>query len=496
VSATSHPLGGPSSILGTSGVGLFHGPFGRLFPNLPPWQPSADASEDDVRRVLVALAESGFGDAQNENRSIPAGYTYFGLMVDHDVTFNSRSSLRRRTVPGELFSFRTPRLDLDCVYGRGRDDQPYLYGTPLRRKTSLIKSKGSPQDKFLIGRNDNCERDLPRNRDDGTDREQHSAFDLALDRQRTALIGDPRNDENIIVAQLHLQFLRFHNRWVEEGKSFEEARRLTRWHYQWLLVHDFLARVCGPSLVEDRLADPANPMLRFFHCGARAFIPVEFSVGAFRFGHSMVRPSYRLSEGLHPAAEGAAFSILADRWDKKQSALDGGRELPPRWTIQWDLFVEHGETEPQPSMAIDTTISAPLRLLPIDESKELRSLPFRTLWRGWQLGLPSGQTVARRMGLKGLEQNSPGGDPLWYYILREAEETQGGRKLGAVGATLVGEVLIGLLLADPESYLSVDPHWRPELEEKGVFQLPHFLRFAEAPMDAEQWAAKVPTRPA
>lgn len=444
-----------------------HGPFGRLFRNLPTWEPAGETEQEklDAIHTLSQSAFEAFDDPALDNGDIPAGYTYLGQFVDHDITFDPTSELQRLNDPDRIRNFRTPRFDLDNIYGRGPDDQPYLYAQ-------------DGAGKLLIGSNNRGEPDLPRNRDSGADTSDTDDFS----RFRTALIGDPRNDENIIVSQLQLAFLGFHNRRVDEGAGFEEARRFTRWHYQWVVVHDFLKRLCGADLVDALLCGKCQgqPDLCFFHYRNAPFMPVEFSVAAYRLGHSMVRPGYQLSETLDGLRGGNPLAIFGGQ---PQDNLRGGRELPPFWTIQWDRFVEHQGSDPQKSRKLDTKLAPPLVDLPISPEARLRSLAFRNLLRGWRMSLPSGQSVARRMGIQVVD-GAPltGDDPLWLYVLAEANQVHGGARMGPVGARIVAEVFVGLLAGDPFSYYSVNPGWKPELSSAGgEFTLGDFLQHAGAP---------------
>src|SRR5713101_972619 len=263
----------------------FEGRFGRLFRALPP----ARFDEQDLKSLAAAMiaaaeatptSEDQDDDEENigtpDHPGISAGYTYLGQFIDHDLTFDPASSLQKENDPDALVDFRTPRFDLDCVYGRGPDDQPYFYQDDGVHLLLGRRLTGNPHDSRT--------RDLPRN----TPRRGGRA---------RALIGDPRNDENVIVSQLQATMLRFHNRIADEhpDKSFAEIQRLVRWHYQWVVLHDFLPTVAGHEIVDAVLPHPDNPATRFFHWKKEPFIPVEFSVAAYRFGHSMVRPIYRLN---------------------------------------------------------------------------------------------------------------------------------------------------------------------------------------------------------
>ncbi|MDH5761289.1 MAG: peroxidase, partial [Gemmatimonadota bacterium] len=214
---------------------FYQGPFGRICPDLAPWHPEVPDLDAHLLQVsdqqmlelpgktpgeiasdpaLIAQLEGRFGSGT------PAGYTYFGQFIDHDITFDPTSSLMRSNDPDRLLNFRTPRLDLDNVYGRGPADQPYLYDEESNHR------------KLLVGRVEGTAlRDLPRNS------------------QGRALIGDMRNDENSMVSQLQLAFLLAHNELVDRATAagatdpFEAARRTLRWLYQYIVWYDFVARV-------------------------------------------------------------------------------------------------------------------------------------------------------------------------------------------------------------------------------------------------------------
>lgn len=437
--------------------------YARLFTNLPEWKPTG--SETNVAEHLWELAEKMYADRDHDNNAIPAGYTYLGQLINHDLTFDASSGLQERNAPVSSRNLRTPRFDLDCVYGRGPRDQPYLYAD-------------DESGRFLLGANERGELDLPRSSFAGGGKSKASANSLNL--RRPAVIGDSRNDENIIVSQLHLAIQQFHNRLIGGGRTFEEARRLTRWHYQWIAIHDFLKRLCTSALVDEALGSRGRPNLRFFNPREHPFVPVEFSVAAYRCGHSMIRPSYAINAALLELRQ----SPLAIFDPISEDSLSGGRVLPPDWSVQWSFFVDHAKSQKdlQFSKPIGLQISKPLRSLPMPatETPRLSSLAFRTLLRGWSTGLPAGQDVARRMAEPVLDGN----DPLWIYILREAGQS-GGRHLGPVGARIVVEVFIGLLAADPRSYLAVDPNWTPP--GGPGFGFADFLAEAGAPISQREW---------
>ena len=451
---------------------------------------------------------------------LPAGYTYFGQFVDHDITFDPVSSLSRQNDPDALVDYRTPRFDLDSLYGRGPYHQPKINSDgmllALGKELSADQARKGP--------------------------------DLQRVANERATIGDPRNDENLIVSQLQSTFIRFHNAVLDlvgnehpersKADNFKIAQQVVRWHYQWVVVHDFLPRLVGQSVVDDILR--TNPFeaaegvqvaqtfadLRFFHWQERPFMPVEFSVAAYRYGHSMVRPSYLINSVARtdPPVEGASRIPLFSQTGAPTQSLDGFRAVPEDWGVQWRFFLEGindglpaEEHLPQPSYKIDAVLSHPLGALPSStaeaetlvagfEPQIAQILAVRNLLRGKQMGLPAGQDVARAMGIEPLSESElfegvkidddadadaavkadlAGRAPLWYYVLKEAEKRAGSAHLGPVGGRIVAEVLIGLLDGDPLSYLSVEPNWTPTLPSAGdgVFTLSDLINVAIPPPD-------------
>jgi Animal haem peroxidase len=372
---------------------------------------------------------------------------------------------------------RTPRLNLECVYGTGPVGHPFLYDW---------ESPTSPGVKLLVGHQA------------GTG--ELAADDLPRNQQGRALVGDPRNDENLIIAQLHLLLIRFHNAVVDHlhdrehlsvAELLSESRRIVRCHYQWIVTHDFLRRLAGRATAESVLetgADgaPHKVLRKHYRWDEEPFIPVEFSGAAYRFGHSMVRKDYGINDLV-----GRAVPIFPTVGQTNN--LTGFRPLPRALEIDWRRFFELGDENdplrPQHSLRIDTAIvpalcDVPLVVVPdvANPDHENRcALPWLDLRRGGALGVPSGQNVARAMGLAPLteaqlrleaieEQDARAAlltaTPLWYHILCEAATTEfgdSGRHLGPVGGRIVAEVLVGLVEGDRGSYISQDPAWTPEL---------------------------------
>lgn len=404
----------------------------------------------------------------SDNTAIPAGYTYLGQFIDHDLTLDFTSDPNRLNPIEELPNARTPAFDLDSVYGLGPEADPHLY----ERGDKLATADRSGV------------RDLQRREDAGQ-------------RFGVALIGDPRNDENQLVSQVHLALMNLHNKLMEREGDFEKAQKLTRWHYQWVVLHDFLKTTVGPDVVNDMLS--AGPV--FFTKEKCHALPVEFTVAAYRFGHSQVRPDYVLKEGADP------IPVFAPDDDQEGRDLRGSTKLTADHKVDWNQFFDFGDGNPQPTRLIDAKLSEALfRMFPgppgegSDVSQEERLLAFRNLRRGVAMGLPSGEAVANHMirvlnehgrptfGMRILEDNElggsqyrsargPGETPLWYWILAEARTLAEGKRLGPVGGRIVTEVFVGLLENDEWSFLSKDPGWEPieELKRNELFDMAALL---------------------
>ena len=279
--------------------------FGRMFPKLPPFAPGPILTSTKLQDALVDIAKpGGVLDAKDNlaagpillitdptlslnnpnNPTHTAGTTFMGQFMDHDVTFDIGSPLGVPTAPESSTNGRTPAFDLDSVYGLGTHGfaDAVRPGDPVKLR---IESGGLFED-------------VPRTADN------------------TAIIADPRNDENIIIAGLQCAFILFHNHAVDvvraqgpisDAQAFVEARRLTTWHYHWMIVHEFLPLFIGTA----NLATIQSQGRRFYTPPVgQAFIPVEFQGAAYRFGHSMVRPSYRANfTGLNG---GQFFGLIFD----------------------------------------------------------------------------------------------------------------------------------------------------------------------------------------
>jgi hypothetical protein len=479
-------VGATSGTMGQEAARHGAGPeqFGRIFdlPAFAPPTPEITAALSelgkrgglmDARDKLSAgpialIVDPALSAGNQDSESHSAGLTFFGQFLDHDMTFDTSSRLGVPTAPRTVRNARRPVLDLDSVYGEGPVGSPQLYDVADRAKLR-VENGGRFED-------------LPR------------------EASGRAIIADPRNDENLIISGLHAAFLLFHNRAVDlvrverpswsSDDVFAEARRLTTWHYQWLLVHEFLPKIIGPRLMDEILT--RGP--RFYRPEqGEGFIPIEFQI-AYRFGHSMVRPSYRAN---FTGNQGQPFFAMIFE-EPVQSAdpddLRGGVRSPRRF-VGWQTFFSFPghEADVRSNKRIDTKLSTPLFDLPlgaIASGTPPTSLAQRNLLRHLTWRVPSGQAVAEEMGapvltdaeveeLRAIHPRFVRSTPLWYYVLREAEVFTNGSHLGPVGGRIVGEVFVGLLKADPDSYLNRKPDFTPSLGSRpGHFQITDFLTFA------------------
>ena len=400
--------------------------YARMFPGLPSFR----ADEEFLHALGRAGGVCDCGDKDDPPDSLgdtAAGWPVFGQFVAHDITAD-RSSLRSHINVKELRNARSPRLDLECLYGDGPVGHPFLY------------QRNDPA-KFLLGL-------------DGADVQRNS--------EGTAVIADPRNDSHLLISQMHLAMLKAHNAFVDEARLagiasarvFGEAARQLRWHYQWIIVNEFLPALVGRTLADRALLEGPH----WFRPG----IPLEFADAAYRYGHSQIRHRYRLNPQADPVP------LFPD--------LLGFRAVPGEYTVDWTLFFDaSGATSAQRCKKIDGKVVRALIQLPVAitgecEIEDHHSLAMRDLQRGQSVGLPSGEAVARPIGVAPLTAEQVGitstgwrGEtPLWYYILREADVCAGGHRLGPVGGRIVAEVLIGLIDSDATSYRQSSRDWRPQ----------------------------------
>ncbi len=431
--------------------------FGRLCSDLAPLYTDPDI----LRAVGAENGPMDGGTGNNRTQSVSVGMVFFGQFVDHDITLDVTSSFDSINDADSIPNARTPTLDLDAVYGGGPEASPFLYhrsGPFMGIK--LITGADTGGSAF-------ADYDLPRVRADSPDLSD------------VALIGDPRNDENRIIGQIHLAMIRIHNKMVDrlaaqpnppEGHDlYDAARHEVTWHYQWNVVHDFLVAMCGEGVVNRILSDG-----RMIYKPDEPFIPVEFAVAGFRFGHSMVPQNIQVQSGNAPLALfgpglGGAFAAVPSA----NAVVD-----------MHEIFLTHEGRNVERAQRMDTDLARTLLNLPFVPAGGEASLATRNLLRGQSFLLPSGETFARAVGRPDAEiaqvsaavSTATGGaltsgTPLWLYFLTEAEvigrEAANGsfapaEGLGPAGATLVAETIIGLMELDERSWLGTDRSWSPD----------------------------------
>ena len=478
---------------------------------------------------VIANKDHNDSLGENPNPALTSGFTFVGQFVDHDITFDHTPLDQQQSDPNATTNFRTPRYDLDAIYGLGPSQNPQFYDPIDRDKFLIVKT---PYTKI---RNDSVPSDV--------------VYDVPRTSAGKAIMADPRNDQTLIVLQIHVAMQMFHNKLVDYMRAlrvprasvFESARRMARWHYQWMVIHEFLPAIVGKEMADSvykevltgvpiiniKYYKPTNPL-------GRPFIPVEFSVAAYRFGHSMTRPRYTVRDYVTTTGTSVAVSsVPLFEATANDNNLNGSRPLPPRLKIQWSKFFNKAgdPRTARPVRQFDATMATPLFTLPttaLPDSNPLELLSSRNLLRGKKMGLPSGQQVARLMGVTPLTNdqlwqnhrievkipiptsgtNPPanvvqilrefdvenqdlkqlfadpgwnGEAPLWFYILKEAEIVGQGRQLGPVGGRIVAEVLVGLLQKDLNSYLYLNAAWKPSppiAPARGQFTMADLIKYA------------------
>ncbi len=434
--------------------------------------------------VLPGLAGRMIGAPGKANDiPVPSGLIYFGQFIDHDLT-RDRTRLEEEPYPqpDQTRNWRTPKLDLESLYANGHDSPERLPDGDYVAYDSV----GHLRFDVVEGIED-----LPRNE------------------AATPMIPESRNDENLIIAQLHLVFMKFHNRVLDliskdapvlpaaDGPTpFARARLFVIWHYQWLVRNYFLSEILHPHVRREMLSPSFRPRLFNPPGGGSVPLPVEFTMAAFRFGHSMIRDGYILNAGT--SAELSQILNRNARRLEAKNVIDWGRFFAP---TRRDTANAAQKIDPTLAPALYTLSDRIVLLYKEKGPASEYSLAARTLLRGWKAGLPSGQQLCELARIPFLafkesdrdfeflrEKRLLGDTPLWYYILHEAEVAgtnsagEGGRYLGPLGSHIVGEVFQAIFNADGEAY---PQQWRPptfQLTVGGDFyqidSLPELIAFA------------------
>ncbi|MFZ1880217.1 MAG: peroxidase family protein [Gaiellaceae bacterium] len=413
--------------------------YGKLFPDLPP----LEAGPGQLSRLgrLGGPCDLGIASGASNDARGDAVWPIFGQFIAHDITAD-RSPIDRPRHSNEITNFRAPRANLESVFGPGPVDAPYLY------------ERADPAKLLLAA----------------------SGLDVPRNHEGIALIGDARNDSHILISQMHVAFAKLHNRvvdhlrhaGVDESDVFEQARRSTIWHYQHIILREFLPRVIGSSLASELRED--GP--RFFDVSAdEPGLPSEFAAAAYRYGHAQIRQHYRVNTHFGPVP------LFPD--------LVGFGPVDPEHAVDWSL---HIGASAQRAKRIDMRLPRTLIELPAEVSgaspeSEYSSLAARDLARGPIAGLASGEAIARAMGITPLDAEAIGlaqlgwryETPLWLYVLKEAEALCDGERLGPVAGRIVGEVLVGIIDNDRESFRALERDWQPWLGADGSFSLADVL---------------------
>jgi hypothetical protein len=496
--------------------------FGRMFEN-----------DNGLIALGEAMLQKFDPETTKDISTTPAGYTFLGQFIDHDLTFDAMKDIGSGTLNLEtLISKRSPAVDLDSLYGQlFFRDGTVNFDERLREDDGMHMRIGETDPVLIKGINIGFFNDLPREKG-----------------AKKAIIGDPRNDENLAVAQTHVAFLRFHNAVVDyliknfpaltqPQNIFLAARETVIRHYQWIILHDFLPRILDEDVFKQVMATVQNGGAGpdWLRPNKPAFLPVEFAGAAYRFGHSLLRDAYewnRFFETPIPPdlpsvppflrREIATFEKLFEFTARGGLGDPAKTRLSGDWIIDWRRFYDftyHGiKLHPKFNFSrkIDPFIAASMGTIPefVNPNtgdtapnripEELRKLTVRNLLRGRLLGLPTGQKVAsilvrqekvfpyqlmtdaeilsgeheKILKYHGLDSETP----LWYYILKEAAVKGGGNRLGPVGTYIVAATFIRLI---QESAISIlRDNWFPVLPASRYsprgFEMADLLKFADS----------------
>jgi Animal haem peroxidase len=498
-------------------------PFTLMFPTVSDDErltPSEKTLED------LALLGASMEDTKDDtafNSGIPAAYTYFAQFINHDIAFTdvtnkvrgqtdpellaekNLSPWSKKTIADRVHNKRIGPLQLESVYGNLSSGEP-----PPRDGEKFALGKVCPDSNNELPPDLDVNNDLVRT---------HLSRNPKKD--RAALINDPRNDSNLIVSQVHVAFLRAHNAIVDKlGCTFDVAKEVLQKHYQWMVYNEILPRFVREEEIRAAFKEPLfDPPIG---------VPLEFSVAAFRFGHTMVRKIYYLNDRFRFLQLDQMFMLTVLSNGLTATPGEGNPNLPCNKIIEWEKFLG-GEKGRNNARKVRTQMVEPLFLLLNEANIPVRGekrLAVQDLKRGYMLSLPTGQALATRIGvdkltpddlravaagnpqqLKVLEKSEfLEQTPLWFYILAEAakqsaeaeakiaefegQDTEAAKqiveaatknidKLGPVGGRIVAEAITGFIRQTPDSFLNKD--WTPDKDfgfRPGTFFIPDLLRLA------------------
>ncbi|MEL6660076.1 MAG: peroxidase family protein [Bacteroidota bacterium] len=410
--------------------------FTRLFPELDP----LDVKDNRLWLLSQKMMDRGDCLPDGDSTTISNGLAIFSQFLAHDITFDSTSQFSGIQFVDRFQNDRTINFDLDCLYGQ--KEQTFYYDA-------------KDKDKLLLGKRFTAEGD--------------EWYDLQRNAQCKAIIPDARNDENIIVSRMQVLFIRFHNRMVDwlrrnncPANVFKEARKLVIWHYHWVIIYDYLKKMMDPAVFEDLMANGSR------YYTSPSTMPLEFSGAVFRVGHSQTRSRNRINANLEKRLFELGFFSEMEQF------------------VDWRYIFDFGDGRVQFARKIDTKLAREFHNIPFinTDNRKHKSLAFRNLMRGEVYGLPSGEDLARRLGVEPIaveetRQFDFPGTPLWFYVLREAEVCNNGEFLGPVGSRILGECFMTIMQHDDWSYLKLHPRWTPTLgREAGKFDFVDLICFA------------------
>lgn len=465
--------------------------FGTMFPQLSPFHYSDQAAAD-----LAATMENPTPDppgtdrgTRDDSATLPAEYTYLGQFIDHNLDFDETAQPTADVNASSLTNFESFRFDLNNVFGGGPAVDPQLYA--FDHKHLLVPGRlGAPQaDGFptVIG--------------------NRSVFDLARNPANgEAILVEPRDDENQILSQISAAFVAFYNDFINRGDSYAQARQLTEDYYQEIVLTDVLPAFVGQATINNYLTFGGNGAARVNTPSLpnAGFTPIEFSVGAYRFGHSLVRNDYHIND-IFPTTTDIDDNVPIFNLNSFQFGdLSGGAPLPgPNGAstttctstslcevpnpaghqIQWKYFVPELDANPNDpginfARQTQATISPALFNLPAEAiagcadtaspvCNGTGDLIARDFARGNYDGLASGQAIAQALGCHVISAPSINptrdavfntGTPLIYYVLAEAQKA--GQVLGCVGQSIIAQTFIQVLWDTPNSILHTN--FRPD----------------------------------
>jgi hypothetical protein len=461
--------------------------FGTMFPKLPAFHYSDQAAADLANTMENQTPDPTGIDrgTADDSATLPAEYTYLGQFIDHNLDFDETPQPTANVNPSSLTNFESFRFDLNDVFGGGPSVDPQLYASD--HKHLLVSGTlGAPNPDGL-----------PTVTGNG------GVFDLFRGSSGQADIVEPRNDETQILSQIDAAFIAFYNDFIDEGDSYAQARQLTENYYQEIVLTDVLPAYVGQDTIDQYLRFGPNGQVHVQtkNFSVANFTPIEFSVGAYRFGHSLVRNNYHIND-IDPTGADIDDNVSIFDLDNFQAGdLSGGAPLPgpnllgtssctstslctqpnpAGHQIQWKYFVPALDKNPNDAginfaRKTQTTISPALFNLPAESiagcadaatspvCNGSASIIARDFARGNYDGLASGQAIAQTLGCpvipaKSINPTSDAvfdtGTPLLYYVLAEAQKS--GQTLGCVGKSIVAQVFIQVLAETPGSILQTN----------------------------------------